>query len=406
MERAALIDLVERVASRDLAAGDRDVAEAQVADLTVLQRWVEAGLVGAAARLRQLAGVDRTLIPEMAFARAADTELRPAEQAFRRAFAVGTMPQLGQVLEAGTATVAHVDVVASALRRMEPSDRPGLLAEGERIAQWATELKPSEFARAVADEVNRIAADDGVDRLRRQRRAVRLRTWRDHVTHMVHIAGQFDEEYGAMLLSAVHQRSDALFHGNIPDTAPADLIERQRHLDGLALIDLITHGGSMRVTMGVLVDHRTLVEGLHAASVVDIGEGELHVPVATLRRWACEAQLLPVVLDGAGLPLDVGRAQRLATPAQRWALRAIYRTCTVPGCATPFERCTVHHIDWWTRFGPTDLDNLLPLCGMHHTAAHEGGWQVELEPGTRRLLLTLPDGRVIHDAPRPTMRAG
>ena len=44
------------------------------------------------------------------------------------------------------------------------------------------------------------------------------------------------------------------------------------------------------------------------------------IPVEVMRRLACEADIVPVVLNGRGEALDVGRTQRLATPAQRDAL--------------------------------------------------------------------------------------
>jgi hypothetical protein len=31
---------------------------------------------------------------------------------------------------------------------------------------------------------------------------------------------------------------------------------------------------------------------------------------------------------------------------------------------------------------------MLPLCSRHHHAAHEGGWQLHLEPQTRILTVT------------------
>jgi hypothetical protein len=66
----------------------------------------------------------------------------------------------------------------------------------------------------------------------------------------------------------------------------------------------------------------------------------------------------PVVLDGKGVALDVGRTQRLATVDHRRALRAMYPTCAIPDCRTAFDRCTPHHLIFWTRNGPSDLDNL------------------------------------------------
>jgi hypothetical protein len=57
-----------------------------------------------------------------------------------------------------------------------------------------------------------------------------------------------------------------------------------------------------------------------------------------------------------------------------------------------------HHIRWWGRGGPTDLDNLILCCHFHHQLVHEGGWDVRLNPdGTSTWIR--PDGRE-HDPMR------
>ena len=111
---------------------------------------------------------------------------------------------------------------------------------------------------------------------------------------------------------------------------------------------------------------------------------------------------MPIVLDGDGIALDVGRSKRLATEAQRHALRAMYSTCAIPDCQTPFEDCHVHHVDeWHDQHGATDLNRLLPLCtlGGCHTRFHEGGWKLDLDPDTRWITITRPDGTTHHHGP-------
>jgi hypothetical protein len=104
-----------------------------------------------------------------------------------------------------------------------------------------------------------------------------------------------------------------------------------------------------------------------------------------------------VVLHAPG-QLDLGRTTRLANRAQRRALRALYATCAVPGCASRFDTCTIHHIHWWRNGGPTDLHNLLPICSRHHHLVHEGGWQLHLGHD-RALTVTMNDGTVMTTGP-------
>ena len=114
-----------------------------------------------------------------------------------------------------------------------------------------------------------------------------------------------------------------------------------------------------------------------------------------------------VVADGLVLHapgrLDLGRATRLASRAQRRALRGLYSSCAIPGCRSSYDRCQLHHITWWRHGGRTDLGNLLPVCSHHHHKIHDEGWAIEL--GLRRALtLRLPDGQVMTTGP-PTRTA-
>jgi hypothetical protein len=87
---------------------------------------------------------------------------------------------------------------------------------------------------------------------------------------------------------------------------------------------------------------------------------------------------LPPQLRGPCQPLDVGRAERLATSPMRKALLIRDRGCAAPGCLCPPGRLEAHHIVHWIDGGVTALDNLVLLCRRHHRFVHERGWQVAL----------------------------
>ena len=80
----------------------------------------------------------------------------------------------------------------------------------------------------------------------------------------------------------------------------------------------------------------------------------------------------------------------------------MYRTCAIDGCDHHFDRCHIHHLDEWDDLGPTDLDNLLPLCSFHHHRAHEGRWRLQLDPSTRQLDVRLPNGQ-LHSRSQPDL---
>jgi hypothetical protein len=113
-----------------------------------------------------------------------------------------------------------------------------------------------------------------------------------------------------------------------------------------------------------------------------VGVGELdtggHLAPATVRRLACEAQILPAVLGTAGVPIDLGRTRRLFTGAARQAVLLRDHGCAFPGCDRPERWTVVHHIKHWIDGGATDLDNAVALCGHHHRVVHAGAWTVRL----------------------------
>ena len=108
--------------------------------------------------------------------------------------------------------------------------------------------------------------------------------------------------------------------------------------------------------------------GEHATAMLDDGT---RMSAGQARRLACEAGIIPVVLDGSSMPLDLGRRRRLFTKAQRIALGLRDGGCTARGCETTASGCHAHHDDPWSRGGLTDLVNGRLLCPRHHRLAHD-----------------------------------
>ena len=137
-----------------------------------------------------------------------------------------------------------------------------------------------------------------------------------------------------------------------------------------------------------------LRSGLHRAGVTDSGE---NLSAATLRRLACDAEIIPTVLNGKGRVIDVGRRTRRVGEALRCVLIARDGGCVWPGCDAPPSRCDAHHVKHWADGGPTNADNLALLCHRHHILLHEGGHHLQchgdswvvLKPDSTRLHKTL-----------------
>lgn len=108
-------------------------------------------------------------------------------------------------------------------------------------------------------------------------------------------------------------------------------------------------------------------------------------PIAspTLERLACDCTVRRVVLNPQSVVIDVGRSQRVVSPAVRKALEARDRGCVWPGCETPGSWSDTHHLVHWARGGTNHPANQVLLCYFHHRRVHEGGWQILREADGR-----------------------
>src|SRR6478672_9964449 len=132
------------------------------------------------------------------------------------------------------------------------------------------------------------------------------------------------------------------------------------------------------------IDWATLDTGPDPTRTGGLTDDGLELSPSVVRRLACDADLIPIVLGGKGEVLDVGRTHRLVTPALWRALVCRDRHCAFPGCTRPPAMGHAHHITHWADGGTTSLDNLVLLCGHHHRVLHHTPWQVRINPDDRR----------------------
>jgi hypothetical protein len=135
------------------------------------------------------------------------------------------------------------------------------------------------------------------------------------------------------------------------------------------------------------------LEALTTTTTETTGVAELQAgPVIaseTARRLSCDAIVETAVYDDCRI-LGVGRRTRMIPG---WLRRQLWHRdggCRFPGCG---RRGWVHghHIRHWADGGPTNLDNLVLLCGFHHRFLHEADWTIEDDPGGK-LIFRRPDG--------------
>jgi hypothetical protein len=401
MKTKAVVERVQHVSSvRADTAADRAAIENALRDVSALQSWLAGNKAALTSRLAELVP-----FPEKALADCTRGSTRDAIKDKERADTLGAAPSLADALDDARVTSEHVDAFTKATKGLEGEQRDELFdrLDTKGLLDVAAVASVEDWRRRLALEVKGIQADDGIDRLERQKRNVRVRTWTDN-EGMWNISGRFDPVTGVKLSAKLDAAVNALFAEQTPDTCPSDPIEKQRHLAGLALAALIDGSGtgarSGRPEFIAVVD--TSHNDGAGGPVVDWGI-PVEVPHRVLADLMHDGVVHTVIVrNGVVLHapgnLDLGRSTRLASPAQRRALRALYATCAIPGCSVRYERCKLHHILWWRNGGRTDLANLLPVCARHHTKIHDGGWDIELGPN-RQLTIRFPDGTIHNTGP-------
>jgi hypothetical protein len=233
---------------------------------------------------------------------------------------------------------------------------------------------------------------------RRARRNVERRWLRVARTFdgAVAVDGLLDPDGGDLVLAALAALT--------PAPRPGDgRTAGQRRAD--ALVDLCRRAGGNAPSAGAQKPQVTVTVGLATllgacGGTARLGDGT-PLSAGAARRLACDADVIPAVLGSRSEILDLGRAARLVSAAQRRALVLRDGSCRFPGCDRPPQWTDAHHVVHWADGGRTDQDNLVLLCRWHHTAVHEGGWRIRFEPRSNTVTATRPDGRPLDIVSQP-----
>jgi hypothetical protein len=387
-----VVDLMAQLATTDPFCCDRDGLADLVAKTQRVRSWLDALDARIALRADQLSVQGGSESAATVLAGGGRRSTKDVEAATQRAGVCASMPAFHDALVAGAVSAGHVDAVARAAGQLDDDGRSRLQERVGSLVESATVMPVEAFERECRDLARILARDEGVSRLAQLKKQRRLRRWIDRQSGMCKTLLELDPESDGKVSAAL----SAALAAEQAKPQCADLTWDQLQAD--ALVGLITGARTLdqRVPeLSVLIDLDTLESGLHDHSVCETSEGN-PLPPETVRRLGCDADIIPIVLGSHSEVLDVGREQRLATRAQRRALRAMYRTCAYPGCQVGFDACRIHHVHWWEHNGLTALENLLPLCSVHHHLVHEGGWTLTLRPD-RTITLHRPDGTLFFE---------
>ena len=305
-----------------------------------------------------------------------------------------TLPEFETALAAGVVTGAHLDALHQHTKDLTDTERADLADVADSLVADAANQPAGLFDRnvkALVDKIREIhRPGSDADELDRQRQMSKVKRWSDRDTGMCNTLISLDPVRDASLWAVIDHHLRRLRHD------PANAERPFAELQVQAVIASVNAGepASRVPEIVVHIDTASLCHGRHEHTMCETIDG-VSLPVSTVQRLCCEAVIQAVLVNPDGTVDRLCAEQRTANRAQRRMLAAMYTTCAHPHCQVPFSQCRIHHIVWWTNGGRTVLENLLPVCEVHHHLVHEGGWHLSIDD-QRRVTWSKPDGTVWH----------
>ncbi|KUM38548.1 hypothetical protein AR539_03190 [Arthrobacter sp. EPSL27] len=347
--------------------------------------FLRARLRISAAEARRRLALSESLLPRQGFT----GEVLPAVRG-----------ELGAAVAAGEVGSRSATIITLALDRVRHTCSPEAADRMEHALTRVAVEDDADFLARVARKWVDALDQDGAEpseELLRQLQGAFIRKPRHGLHHLEIFATpeQFEQLLTVMNTGtnprATGTGADAA-DGGAGDGVPLDLrTQPQKRLDGLVggcKAGLAAGGlpatGGLRPQVMVTIDYRDLLARLESlGNTGNTGTMLFTGPVtaSTVRKIACDADIIPVLLGGTGRILDIGRTSRIFPPHIRKALTARDLGCAFPGCTIPATWCEAHHITYWSRGGTTGTDNGVMLCSRHHHLIHKEQWTIQLHTG-------------------------
>lgn len=266
-----------------------------------------------------------------------------------------SLPHLAACFSAGDLSLDQVDAIS---RMASPDTEVSLVEEALRLSNHELDRR--------ARQSDPPSGDD--ERTVWERRRL-VRQWNLDESEL-RFWGNLPGEQGQILDTAVQDGLERIPAN--PETGLFDPVE-VRAADALVELAATTGDEMAPPQITVHADLEALTNDL--PSVSELASGAL-VANETARRLCCDAVVETAVSDG-NVVVGIGRNSR-TIPG--WLRRQVeYRDgyrCRFPGCGAR-HWLQVHHIIHWAHGGPTDLENLILLCGYHHRFLHEHHWTIQ-----------------------------
>ena len=323
------------------------------------------------------------------------------------------LPLVAAAFTAGELPWSKIDVLCRAARN--PRVRDALIELQGEILQQALLLPHGRWRQFVGELVDHLDTDGAEPRVPREDQ-VRLTPLFDGSWDL---SGVLFGESGASVNELLDREMERLRrqHRSDAEVSGGEIeLPAPPVLRAMALRELVTRGALAKAG-GVAVTDLTLVTTIHTCErehdeghLPDLDRSIFRTLDGTRLRGSdiearlCDAAWQFLSVNAAGVPLDLGRTERFATPAQRRAARERDGGCVFPGCDRPASATDLHHVWHWDKGGPTDIGLLASLCRHHHRVTHRAGWSMEATDD-QWFFWTTPAGRVIwsqrHGIPKP-----
>ena len=283
------------------------------------------------------------------------------------------MPNTRAKLEAGEITFDHATSLTNAARQcgaQQVDEDKGLLAE-------AAQASPDDFRRRSRQWTADNSRDRGEEELRRQRARRRAFMFWDAAKDMGVLHAELDRIAYGQVRQALDLGADRLRRADSGGEVHPDEVRSNDQRRADALFELLTgrDAGTLQPLPGT--ESRSGGPVTQLVVVADIGDidgfrpqgrcevlGTGPVPPSILGDLSPDTSLSGIIFGGRGRVLWLGRGQRLGNAAQR--LAAAVRDGGCVRCDIPAHQTELHHLRDWYDGGPTDIDNLVSLCGPHH----------------------------------------
>jgi hypothetical protein len=241
------------------------------------------------------------------------------------------LPTVREAVRSGLIDGDHIDEITAAMKALPEwtsvADRDLVETTLAGTALSANPLVVREHGQILAQRLHADGHEPTDDEPAKQRNSF---TYRRAGDGGMDFKGHVERESAELFEKLIHvfgkpEANDTRPRHQRLGDAVCDVIDAAHHAQ-----ESPTNGGD-KPRLAVYLHWNVLADAVGTAT---LESGAALCPHA-VRRLACDADILPIVLNGDSVPMDLGRSRRIVSTTQRVALIARDKGCAYPDCAAP-----------------------------------------------------------------------